>query len=298
MKKIKNVLSLFDGVACGKLALERAGIEFEKYYSCEIDPICISINKRNHPDVIPLGDVENWKEWQLKDIDLIIGGSPCQGFASQGNQLNFDDPRSKLFFTMVEIIKHYNPQYYLLENVGMRKKWKSIITDYMGVEPVSLNSSLVSAQERKRLYWANWKIPNPDEQNIHLKSILTNQELTNPASIKGRRINPLTGKREDHNKNIPYSQCLQVKKDLSKMGCLTTVSKDAVLTNLPHGRYPNAYVNYTRDVDWRYLNPLEYERLQTLPDGYTKGYSDEIRKSLIGNAWTVDMIVHILKSAT
>ena len=89
MKKIKNVLSLFDGVACGKLALERAGIDFEKYYSCEIDPICISINKRNHPDVIPLGDVENWKEWQLKDIDLIIGGSPCQGFASQGNHIIF-----------------------------------------------------------------------------------------------------------------------------------------------------------------------------------------------------------------
>lgn len=297
MRKIRNVLSLFDGVACGKLALEKAGIEFENYYASEIDPVCIAIAEKNHPDLISLGAVENWQEWNLKDIDLIIGGSPCQGFSSQGHQLNFDDPRSKLFFTMVKIIQEFQPAYYMLENVVMRKEWEDIITDYMGVEPVILDSSLVSAQRRKRIYWANWNIEPPEDQKIHLKSILINQDLTNPAAIRGRRINPLTGKREDHNKEIPRSQCLEVKTDLSKMTCLTTVGKDNVLTHLPSGRYPHAFDNYTKDVDWRYLTPLECERAQTVPDNYTSGYSDSIRKSLMGNGWTVDMISHIFKSA-
>ena len=167
----------------------------------------------------------------------------------------------------------------------------------MGVEPVILDSSLVSAQRRKRIYWANWNIEPPQDQKIHLKSILINQDLTNPAAIRGRRINPLTGKREDHNKEIPRSQCLEVKTDLSKMTCLTTVGKDNVLTHLPSGRYPHAFDNYKKDVDWRYLTPLECERAQTVPDNYTSGYSDSIRKSLMGNGWTVDMISHIFKSA-
>ena len=152
MKKIRNVLSLFDGVCCGKLALERAGIQFDNYYASEIDPVCIEIAEKHHPNIISLGDVENWRDWDLENIDLIMGGSPCQGFACQGLQLNFDDPRSKLFFTMVEIIEHYQPKYFLLENVGMRKQWQDIITQYMKVEPVHLCSSLVSAQTRKRIY--------------------------------------------------------------------------------------------------------------------------------------------------
>ena len=298
MWQIRNVLSLFDGVACGKLALERAGIEFENYYASEVDPVCIAIAEKNHPDIISLGDVTNWKEWNLEDIDLIMGGSPCQGFACQGSQLNFDDPRSKLFFTMIEIIEHYKPKYFLLENVGMRKEWADIITQYIGVEPVHLCSSLVSAQTRKRIYWANWEILTPKNANIHLLSILTeNDLLKNPASIVGRKINPATGKREDSNPDIPYSQCLQVKMDTSKIGCITTVGKDSVLTKLPHGRYPNAFNDYERGIDWRYLTPIECERAQTVPDDYTKGYSDSARKALMGNGWTVDMIVHILQSA-
>lgn len=292
--KVRNVLSLFDGISCGKVALERAGIEFENYYASEIDPVCIAIAEKNHPDLISLGAVENWQEWNLKDIDLIIGGSPCQGFSSQGHQLNFDDPRSKLFFTMVKIIQEYQPAYYMLENVVMRKEWEDIITDYMGVEPVILDSSLVSAQRRKRIYWANWNIEPLEDKKIHLKSILINQDLTNPAAIRGRRINPFTGKREDHNKENPHSQCLEVKTDLSKMTCLTTVGKDNVLTHLPPGRYPYAFDNYTKDVDWRYLTPLECERLQTLPENYTKAVSESQRYKALGNCWTVDVVVHIL----
>jgi len=292
--RIRNVLSLFDGICCGYIALERANIFFDKYYSSEIDPMCIEVAEKNNPNIISLGDVENWREWDLEDIDLIIGGSPCQGFSSQGNQLNFDDPRSKLFFTMLEIIEHYKPKYFMLENVGMRKAWEAIITEHIGVNPVIINSSLVSAQERKRLYWANWDISLPQDKGIHIDSILEHDDgLKNPASIKGRKINPATGKREDHNPDIPYTQCIQVKKDTSKVGCLTTVAKDVILTHLPHGRYPNAFDDYTMGIDWRYLTSLEYERCQTLPEGYTEGYTDSARINMIGNAWTVDVITHV-----
>ena len=291
MVKIRNVLSLFDGISCGYLALKKAGIEFENYYASEIDPNCIELAEKHH-NIISLGDVSNWQDWDLENIDLIMGGSPCQGFACQGLQLNFDDPRSKLFFTMVEIIEHFKPKYYFLENVGMRKQWEDIITQYMKVEPVHLCSSLVSAQTRKRIYWANWEFEAPKDRLIHLTKLIEDKKFTNPASINGRKINPATGKREDSNPNIPYTQCLQVKKDNSKMGCLTTVAKDSILSSLPPGRYVDAF-NMEVGKDWRYLTALEYERIQTLPDGYTEGYNDSTRKAMIGNSWTVDMIAHI-----
>ena len=291
MVKIRNVLSLFDGISCGYLALKKAGIEFENYYASEIDPNCIELAEKHH-NIISLGDVSNWQDWDLENIDLIMGGSPCQGFACQGLQLNFDDPRSKLFFTMVEIIEHFKPKYYFLENVGMRKQWEDIITQYMKVEPVHLCSSLVSAQTRKRIYWANWEFEAPKDRLIHLTKLLDDKNFINPASINGRKINPATGKREDSNPNIPYTQCLQVKKDNSKMGCLTTVAKDSILSSLPPGRYVDAF-NMEVGKDWRYLTALEYERIQTLPDGYTEGYNDSTRKAMIGNSWTVDMIAHI-----
>ena len=291
MVKIRNVLSLFDGISCGYLALKKAGIEFENYYASEIDPNCIELAEKHH-NIISLGDVSNWQDWDLENIDLIMGGSPCQGFACQGLQLNFDDPRSKLFFTMVEIIEHFKPKYYFLENVGMRKQWEDIITQYMKVEPVHLCSSLVSAQTRKRIYWANWEFEAPKDRLIHLTKLIDDKNFINPASINGRKINPATGKREDSNPNIPYTQCLQVKKDNSKMGCLTTVAKDSILSSLPPGRYVDAF-NMEVGKDWRYLTALEYERIQTLPDGYTEGYNDSTRKAMIGNSWTVDMIAHI-----
>tara|TARA_B100001778_G_scaffold70837_1_gene56226 strand:- start:10403 stop:11290 length:888 start_codon:yes stop_codon:yes gene_type:complete len=291
MVKIRNVLSLFDGISCGYLALKKAGIEFENYYASEIDPKCVELAEKHH-NIISLGDVSNWQDWDLENIDLIMGGSPCQGFACQGLQLNFDDPRSKLFFTMVEIIEHFKPKYYFLENVGMRKQWEDIITQYMKVEPVHLCSSLVSAQTRKRIYWANWEFEAPKDRLIHLTKLIDDKNFLNPASINGRKINPATGKREDSNPNIPYTQCLQVKKDNSKMGCLTTVAKDSILSSLPPGRYVDAF-NMEVGKDWRYLTALEYERIQTLPDGYTEGYNDSTRKAMIGNSWTVDMIAHI-----
>ena len=150
--RVRNVLSLFDGISCGRVALERAGIEYENYYASEIDKFPIKVAQDNFPDTIQLGDVKGWREWDLAEIDLIIGGSPCQGFSFAGKQLNFDDPRSKLFFDFVDILTHYQPKYFILENVVMKKEFEAVITEYMGVEPILINSSLVSAQKRKRLY--------------------------------------------------------------------------------------------------------------------------------------------------
>lgn len=167
------VLSLFDGMGCGYEALKRAGIYVEKYYASEIDKYPIKIAKKNHPDIIHLGDVENWEEWDIPRPNLIIGGSPCQGFSFAGNQLAFDDPRSKLFFTMTDIIDHYGPERYLLENVRMKQDHLDVVTDFMNCgDPHLLNSALVSAQNRNRYYWYNWDAPDPGDRGIMLKDII------------------------------------------------------------------------------------------------------------------------------
>lgn len=173
------VLSLFDGISCGKVAFERAGIKIDKYYASEIDPYAIKVSKKNHPDIIHLGDVTKWREWDIpwEKIDILIGGSPCQGFSVAGKKLNFDDPRSKLFFEYVDILNHIkklNPNVkFLLENVKMKKEWQDIISSYLGVEPIEINSALVSAQQRKRLYWTNIEgVSQPEDKGILLKDIL------------------------------------------------------------------------------------------------------------------------------
>jgi len=153
-----NVLSLFDGISCGQIALERAGIEVDSYFSSEIDKYAMQITMANYPNTIQLGDVREIKAENLPKIDLLIGGSPCQGFSFAGKQLNFDDPRSKLFFEFVRLKNDVNPTYWLLENNKMKKEYQDIISNYLGVEPIKINSSLVSAQNRERLYWTN--IPN------------------------------------------------------------------------------------------------------------------------------------------
>ena len=185
MKSI-TVLSLFDGMSCGQIALERAGIPVQKYYASEIDKWAMQITKRNYPNTNHLGDIKNWKSWDIDIPDLIIAGSPCQGFSTAGQGLNFEDPRSKLFFVFVDILRHYqalNPNLkFMLENVKMKKVWAEIITKKMGVDPVLINSALVSAQNRQRLYWTNFPIPQPEDKGIFLKDIVECGEVDREKS--------------------------------------------------------------------------------------------------------------------
>ena len=168
-----NVLSLFDGMSCGQIALDKLGVEVDKYYASEIDKYAMTIAKKNYPNILHIGDVTQVDGTKLDKIDLMIGGSPCQGFSFAGKQLNFKDPRSALYFEYVRLLKETKPKYFLLENVRMKKEFQAIITKDLGVEPIMINSSLLSAQNRVRLYWTN--IPNvtqPNDLGIVLKDII------------------------------------------------------------------------------------------------------------------------------
>jgi DNA (cytosine-5)-methyltransferase 3A len=183
-----NVLSLFDGMSCGQLALQRTGIKVNQYYAAEIDKYAIQVTRKNFPNTIQLGDVTKVKGSDLPKIDLIIGGSPCQGFSFAGKGLNFEDERSKLFFEFVRLINECKPKYFFLENVKMKKEHELVISQYMKVAPIEINSALVSAQNRVRLYWTNINekpyglfgdmvadIPQPKDKGILLKDILESE---------------------------------------------------------------------------------------------------------------------------
>tara|TARA_Y100000590_G_scaffold46284_1_gene49101 strand:+ start:2628 stop:3734 length:1107 start_codon:yes stop_codon:yes gene_type:complete len=193
-----NVLSLFDGMSCMRIVLDKMGITPANYYAAEIDKFAIAESKANWPDIQHMGDVTNWKEWPIDwaSIDLLVGGSPCQGFSFAGKQLAFDDPRSKLFFVYVDILNHIksvNPNVkFMLENVKMKKEYLAVITDQLGVEPVFINSALVSAQNRQRYYWANWHIEQPQDRGILLADILE-KEPTNPTFMSDKFVNRQKG---------------------------------------------------------------------------------------------------------
>lgn len=238
----------------------------------------------------------------FKMIDLLLGGSPCQGFSFAGKQLNFFDPRSKLFFDFVKALEVLKPKYFLLENVKMKKEYEDIITQHLGVKPIEINSALVSAQNRVRLYWTNIPgVGQPEDKGISLVDILESDIYTGSGVFRGRRLNKATilgrrlnekGHREDYNKDIPITQCLEVREtNTNKSNCLTTVEKDNVLTPLPIGRHPDAFKN---NLPFRYYTVKEYCRLQTLPDNYVDAISDSQAKKCLGNGWTVDVIAHIL----
>jgi len=213
-----NVLSLFDGMSCGQIALERAGIKVENYFASEIDKYAMTVTKHNYPNTKHIGDVTKVKGADLPKIDLLIGGSPCQGFSFAGKQLNFDDPRSKLFFEFVRLLKETKPKYFLLENVKMKQEFQDIITEYLGIEPIVINSNLVSAQNRTRYYWTN--IPNitqPKDKELLLKDI-TEDGLQSLGLAKRGRYN------EDGKVVQNYEL-----NGTEKSNAMTTVSKDTLL---------------------------------------------------------------------
>ena len=170
-----NVLSLFDGMSCGMIALDRLGIKVDKYYASEIDKYAMQVSQANYPDIIHVGDITKLDLSTLPKIDLVMGGSPCQGFSVAGKGLAFDDPRSALFFEFVKCVNELKPKYFLLENVNMKKEWLQVINEYMGVEGIKINSALVSAQNRQRWYWTNIPtIEQPEQRGIVLSDILEN----------------------------------------------------------------------------------------------------------------------------
>lgn len=405
-----NVLSLFDGISCGRVALDRAGINVKNYYASEIDKYATKISEANYPDIIRLGDVTKWKEWNIDwgSIDLLIGGSPCQGFSFAGQQLAFNDPRSALFFEFVNILNHIkklNPNVkFLLENVRMAQAHEGVISYYLKREPELINSALVSAQNRERLYWTNWHIEQPADRRIILADIIedgfvdrekahcitasygkgttveryyshSDRQIVfktgrignvNPSgrgmngevtSIFGKSATLTTNKGEgakigilqrargnnkgglftdkeptltsnswEHNNHLVVfggalrgrcrvdgrrvdhkgsvagrtAQEIELRAD-GKTNALTTATKDSIVVRNSKGTvneltYREGKDRFGRNYYYRNLTPMECERLQTLPDGYTAHVSNSQRYKALGNGWTVDVIAGILET--
>jgi len=310
------VFSCFDGISCARVALERAKIKVDKYYASEIDKYAISITQKNYPDTIQFGDIQNWRTWNIEKPDLIIGGSPCQGFSFAGKQLNFNDPRSKLFFDFVDILKFYKPKYFLLENVKMKKEWQDIISTYLEVEPIEINSALVSAQNRNRLYWTN--IPNikqPENKDINLEDIL---EKNIPSkywlSIKERSyMDRETRDGRTHWDFKHHSDTNNAKSSTIVANFMKGVPYNVLIDRRGNNcfRYDCQFVNdescncidgdsyqesYNPNKTIRKFTPIECERLQTIPDNYSDSVSNSQRYKMLGNGWTVDIIANILSN--
>jgi DNA (cytosine-5)-methyltransferase 3A len=274
-----NILSLFDGISCGQIALNRANIPYDNYYASEIKPHAIKCTLDNYPNTIQLGDILNLKGSDLPKIDLFIGGSPCKGISRLNkNQEGLEHSESRLFWEYIRLLDEVKPKYYLLENTHGNKEATNTITETLGIKPISINSKLVSAQNRPRYYWTNI----PDIKQPLDKGITTNDifdysgVLADECRVKW--LNSESGKKSVENgytKVNPYP----------KSGCLTA---------LGHKKWNENYLY--RDGVYRYLSQTEIEKLQTLPIGYTKILSYDEAYDCIGDGWTVDVIAHILKN--
>jgi len=282
-----NVLSLFDGMSCGSLALEKLGKDFT-YYSSEIDKYALKVSAQHNLGHVRLGDILNWRSWDIdwSSIDLIIAGSPCQGFSLLGEQLDFDDPRSALFFEFKNILSHtrkYNPKVeFMLENVVMKKHISSTISALLNVEPITINSALVSPAKRARMYWTNIPVDGqPADTNEKLVDILEPSELDwKPATVRKGDPRPVkfTGDK---------ALCLVANyhKGIRADGRPCVATEEGVFDELREAGKV------------RPLTALECERLQGVPDGYTEGVSKTQRYKMLGNGWNVPTICHVLKNA-
>ena len=373
-------LELFSGGSVARQSVKELGLPVTKWYSSEINKYAIQIANDNHDDLIHLGSVEGVLDKLVshKDIDVIFCGSPCQGFSVAGKQLNFEHEQSKLFFTFLDIYKAIytaNPNVKLLfENVKMKKEWEQIILSKLQeINPKLklhiIDSALVSAQRRVRMYITDIEFDIPEDRGIILKDIiecgcvdrnksycldanywkggnlkmyfeksrrqlvfgdgchqvgiadlkgydiikrvysihgkcptLTTMQgghrepkiLCNSASITGRRLDS-NGVRKDDDTSLPIIQTLEVS-DSGKSRCLSTLTKDTVVSPLPKGRYPDAYGEHK--LHWRKLTVKECCRLQTLPDNYCKSVSNSQGYKMLGNGWNNETIKCILKGLT
>ena len=276
-----NVLSLFDGMSCGQIALNKLGVKYDNYYASEIDKFAIGITKKNYPNTIHLGDVRDVKGSDLPKIDLLFGGSPCQSFSNAGNGKGFEGS-SGIFWEYVRVLREVKPKYFMLENVKMKKEWQDIITKELGVEPIAINSSLLSGQNRPRLYWTN--IPGveiPEDKGIVLKDILEDDNLVDKQHLMTpKAMAYMDGLRNGKQRWQYHKNPLD-----GKAACI--VASFYKLSGL-------GVLDYrTMGKPCRRLTPVECVRLQTVPDNYTESASRTQRYKMIGNGWTVDVIAHI-----
>jgi len=311
-----NVLSLFDGISCARVALQYANIEVNKYYSCEIDKYAINISKKNYPTIISLGSVIDFKKEMIKEeIDLLIGGSPCQDLSiAKKDRQGLKGNQSSLFFEYVRIMKEINPKYFILENVAsMKAEDRDIITGLMGVEPVMFNASLVSAQMRKRYFWTNIKFDLPIDRGILLKDILEDEtEIDERFMAKnGKALCLLANyykrtpteneiKKCLAGRNVNYVKSNKIghigKTDSQANRVYSKDGKSVCLSSNGGGLGAKTGLYKIDDNLIRKLTPIECERLQSLPDNYTEGVSNTQRYKGLGNAFNCEVIAHILKS--
>ena len=276
-----NILSLFDGMSCGRIAAERAGLMVTKYYASEVDKHAIKVSKANWPDIIHLGDVTKWKEWSIDwaSIDLLIGGSPCQGFSFAGKQLAFNDPRSALFFVYVDILNHIknlNPSVkFMLENVKMKKEHLQVIAEYLGVEPVFISSALVSGCERPRYYWANWDIEQPKETGLCFLAY----------------VSDFVQMGDGWNKWWEENKEFQQKKVYSKLVCAG--EKGITMTARQYASW-NGNFFYHNGVICK-PGKKSLAALVGAPANYFEQASQRQAETMSGNGWTVDVIAHIFR---
>lgn len=282
-REYMKVLGLFDGMSCGLMALRKLKVSVDAYYASEIDSYAIKNSSHNFPEIIQLGDVQKWKNWAIPwdEIDLILAGSPCQGFSRLGKRKGLKDSRSSLvevFFDIVSYAQRMNKDVrFLLENVKMDKNTERYINLKLNVTPVTINSSLVSAQNRVRLYWTNindGNIPQPDDKRLYIKDIVE-KNVENRFFFSDYTTAKII---------TEFPTCARTLMDKSK--CLTTGA----------GRNVGSRGSYVIERGGiRRFTVREAARLQTIPDNYAFVVSEHESYKMIGNGWTVDVISHILK---
>lgn len=267
-----NVLSLFDGMSCGQIALERVGIKVNNYFASEIDKYAIQITQKNYPNTIQLGDITKIKYSGNHKIDLLMGGTPCQGFSLAGEGLNFDDPRSKLFFEFLRLKNEVNPKYFFLENVKMKKDSENIISRYLGVEPIEVNSANYGAQRRRRLFWTNIPFTEIEtKSNLVLLDIITSK-----FSLKTVKDTP---------RNLRHERDL----DKKSLTCTATMYKGA-------GNNGMTLIRRPEQKELSILNVNEVESLMNVTKDYTAGVSNTQRYKMLGNGWDVKVIRQFFKN--
>ena len=280
-----NVLSLFDGMSCGQIALDKLGIKVDNYFASEIDSSAIEVTNNNYPRTNQVGDILNLNGQDLPKIDLLFGGSPCQTFSSAGNGTGFDG-ESGLFFEFVRVLKEVKPTYFMLENVVMKKEWMNAISDILGVQPIKIKSNLLGAQNRVRLYWTN--IPNvvqPNDLGIYIEDIVEDEcNVDDDVWLKAKNTYLLYRKMEF--KGCPKVSAIDVYNKKYR------VDRKTPTITLPH----HNSLRLMQNGRVRKFTANELERLQNVPVDYTKGGTLNSRHALLGNGWDVSVIEHIFKN--